>query len=110
VARSREPVKTTVEPDPPNKRSMCLAENLAAAAVAIRLNGRLDYAKKNHMNQPLGEFCFYLARLVTTSSARKPPAMARIGGHTPTCRAKQRSDYLRVRLSDLLALRRGAAG
>ena len=60
---------------PEQIEEQALGRNLAAAFIATRLGIGLDYARKRHAHEPVGEFWLSVARMVIDQMAQQaaPP-------------------------------------
>jgi len=76
MARSRKTLPVLVAPETkgpvPSEEEM-LGRNLAAAYIAMQHGIGMDYAKKRHAHEPVGEFWISLARMVMDHLAQHPP-------------------------------------
>lgn len=67
MARTRKtlPIRSSLEPtEPIPSQEEALGRNLAAAFIATQQGIGLDYARKKHAHEPVGEFWVSLARTV----------------------------------------------
>ncbi len=76
MARARKTLPVHVAPEP--KRPVPSAEeilgrNLAAAYIAMQHGIGIDYAKKRHAHEPVGEFWISAARMIMEHLAQHPP-------------------------------------
>ena len=55
---------------PEQIEEQALGRNLAAAFIATRLGIGLDYARKRHAHEPVGEFWLSVARMVIDQMAQ----------------------------------------
>ncbi len=60
---------------PEQIEEQALGRNLAAAFIATRMGIGLDYARKRHAHEPVGEFWLSVARMVIDQMAQQaaPP-------------------------------------
>ena len=76
MARARKTFPAGVAPEPkrpvPSEEEV-LGRNLAAAYIAMQHGIGMDYAKKRHAHEPVGEFWISLARMVMEHLAQHPP-------------------------------------
>jgi hypothetical protein len=75
MARTRKTLPTGVSPEPKRPipcQEEVLARNLAAAFIATQHGIGLDYARKKHAHEPVGEFWIWLARTVIEHLAKHP--------------------------------------
>jgi hypothetical protein len=61
----------------PNRQA--LGRNLAAAFIATQQGIGLDYARKRHAHEPVGEFWLSVARMVIDQMAQQAAAPVRRG-------------------------------
>lgn len=81
MARRRKTLSIRLAPEP--KRSIpsqeeVLGRNFASAFIATQQGVGLDYARKKHAHEPLGEFWTSLARMVIEHLANQPALPPRI--------------------------------
>lgn len=76
MARPRKAVTVSTAPEPkrpvPSDEEI-LGRNLAAAYIAMQHGIGMDYAKKRHAHEPIGEFWISVARMVMEHLAQHPP-------------------------------------
>ena len=76
MARPRKMLPARVAPEPkrpaPTEEEM-LGRNLAAAYIAMQHGIGMDYAKKRHAHERVGEFWISVARMVIDHLAQHPP-------------------------------------
>ena len=75
MARRRKTLPIRIAPEP--KRPMrseeeVLGRNLASAYIATQHGIGMDYARKKHAHEPVGEFWISLARMVMEHFAQHP--------------------------------------
>jgi hypothetical protein len=84
MARRPKAIPIHVEPErkgPVVSEEEALGRNLAAAFIATREGLGLDYARKKHAHEPVGEFWRSLARMVIdhlipdSAPPRRPPTI-----------------------------------
>lgn len=77
----RKTLPVRIEPEPtrpiPSQEEV-LGRNFAAAFIATEQGIGLDYARKKHAHQPVGEFWISLARMVIDHLANQTDLPARI--------------------------------
>ena len=75
MARTRKTLPISIAPEPkhplPSEEEV-LGRNLAAAFIATRQGIGLDYARKKHAHEPVGEFWVSLARMVIEHLIQHP--------------------------------------
>ena len=64
---------------PEQIEEQALGRNLAAAFIATRLGIGLDYARKRHAHEPVGEFWLSVARMVIDQMAQQAAPPVRRG-------------------------------
>jgi len=76
MARTRKTLPAQVAPKPkrpvPSDEEV-LERNLAAAYIAMQHGIGIDYAKKRHAHEPVGEFWISVARMFMEHLAQHPP-------------------------------------
>jgi hypothetical protein len=75
MARKRKPssVATTLDPEAVlRSQEETLGRNLASAYIATQHGIGMDYAKKTHAHEPVGEFWTSLARMVMEHMSKQP--------------------------------------
>jgi hypothetical protein len=75
MARKRKvlTIRTATEPNRPiPSQEEVLGRNLAAAFIATEQGIGLDYARRKHAREPIGEFWTSLARMVIDQIAQHP--------------------------------------
>lgn len=76
MARPRKTLPARAAPEPklpgPSEEEI-LGRNLAAAYIAMQHGIGMDYAKKRHAHEPVGEFWISVARMVMEHLAQHPP-------------------------------------
>jgi len=80
MARSRKTLPVVVVPEtkrPVPSEEEILGRNLAAAYIAMQHGIGMDYAKKRHAHEPVGEFWISVARMVMDHLAQHPPIPSR---------------------------------
>jgi hypothetical protein len=81
MARPRKTLPIRMEPEPTHpipSQEEVLGRNFAAAFIATQQGIGLDYARKKHAHQPVGEFWTSLARMVIDHLANQPALPLRI--------------------------------
>jgi hypothetical protein len=81
MARTRKTLSIRIVPEPTHPippQEEVLGRNFAAAFIATQQGIGLDYARKKHAHQPLGEFWTSLARMVIDHLANQPALPPRI--------------------------------
>jgi hypothetical protein len=81
MARSRKTLTIRMGPEskgPISPQEEVLGRNLAAAFIATQHGIGMDYARKKHADEPVGEFWISLARMVTEHLTQTPALPLRI--------------------------------
>ena len=80
MARARKTLPAPDAPEPKRpvpSREEVLGRNLAAAYIAMQHGIGIDYARKRHAHEPVGEFWISVARMVIDHLAQHPPTPPR---------------------------------